>query len=483
MERCGLDGEPLVETDEDPLIGRTIDRYRITGVLGGGAMGQVYAAEHEFLGSEHAVKILWGELACVQTVAKRFRREAKALSTLSDERIVAVTDFGTTDAGITFLVMDRLRGCPLSDVIAEAPLEPNRVRDIASQIAGALAVAHDGGFVHRDLKPANVMILAGDKVKLLDFGIAKNIAAEDSDELTAAGVVIGTPAYMAPEQIEQKTVGPAADLYSLGVIMFAMLTGERPFTGTPQQILLKQIAEDAPELPHADGLGPVAQRLLQKAPEDRYRSAAEVMSAVEGPLDGAPMPRRSRWRAMSLVIAASMAVGALAFFLRPPTDVPTAPLEVIAEIEAPSVPPPPISPKPLESPPIVDERPAPTKKPSVRRRKKRPARRRDSKPAPARLAAPKPTVAPPSAEVPPSTDAPANAPSPAMCREMLEAVSARLGRASDVLPKAELVAFEDRYLSLSLSLTDTMTGEETRDLYVSATRLADALAQAIEANR
>ena len=437
MERCGLDGEALVETDADPMIGETVDRYRIEGHLGDGAMGQVYAGRHEFLGSEHAIKILWGELACVKTIAKRFHREAKALSQLRHQRIVSVTDFGTTEAGISFLVMDRLHGRPLSEVIGEhAPLPPDRARRITRQIAEGLVAAHEGGFVHRDLKPANVMLLDGDEVRLLDFGIAKKLSAEDSQELTANGVVIGTPAYMAPEQISDGEVGPPADLYSLGVILFAMLTGELPFRGDTQQTLLKQIAEAPPVPPHAEGLGPIATRLLEKSPAKRFTSARTLLDALapDAPAPPSiqtaqlvPPPNRMPWIGLAALAAIAVALVVWSTWSVAP---PAAPEHASAPHAAAKTP-------PAEPEGGDDDEPT-------------------------NIAAPAPEAAPAPSLEPRPRRRPKPPPTVAALQARLDRINVLMVGASARMPRAKLVAFEDRYLALSTALSPSMSADGAR---------------------
>ncbi|MCZ7684845.1 MAG: serine/threonine protein kinase [Sandaracinaceae bacterium] len=196
---CPLDGGPL-RALPDPLIGRTIGgRYVITDRIGAGGMGIVYRARHEVVGRDVAIKFLSPDLAMELNNRQRFLREAKAANRIDHEHIIDITDYGETDDGLVYLVMEYLDGEPLSKVIARGPLAPYRALDIAMQMAAALARAHELDVVHRDIKPDNVYVLTrtvgGDFIKLLDFGLAK---MKGEMRLTASGAVFGTPEYMAP---------------------------------------------------------------------------------------------------------------------------------------------------------------------------------------------------------------------------------------------------------------------------------------------
>jgi serine/threonine-protein kinase len=294
VERCGIDGELLVEAEGDPLVGKTIDRYFIEERLGGGGMGLVYRAKHTTLHRGYAVKILFGEMASNRQIAERFRREARALSQIDHPNIVAVSDFGETAGGLLFLVMELVGGAPLAALIEESrahgpPFAPARAARIVHQIATGLAEAHRLGFVHRDLKPANVMIVQrgnGELAKILDFGIV-GIARVEGDAtapspLTKAGFILGTPAYMAPEQIGAASVGPAADLYALGVILYELLAGKPPFRGTLERILVEKLSRAPDPLRSFDGLDDLAMQLLERDPELRPRTAQEVIDRLAG---------------------------------------------------------------------------------------------------------------------------------------------------------------------------------------------------------
>jgi serine/threonine-protein kinase len=295
---CPDDGTPLqadstiaVDINVDPLIGRTLDeKYRLDERLGTGGMGTVYRATHLLIDRPVAIKLLNPRFVEDEAAQARFRREARAAGRLQHSNAVAVTDFGRTSDGFVYIVMELLEGRTLRDVLArEAPLDPARAVSMTLQISGAVAAAHEAGIIHRDLKPANIFIVqrkdAPPFVKVLDFGIAKlaadTIDDDDPKTLTAVGVMIGTPKYMSPEQCEGGPLTPASDVYSLGIILYEMLTGTTPFTGTsPLAIALKHSTEE-PRSPREwvvtipPALEEVVLGALQKNPENRPQNAAE----------------------------------------------------------------------------------------------------------------------------------------------------------------------------------------------------------------
>src|SRR5262245_25713737 len=221
-------------------------------------MGCVYRATHTVLPREYAIKVLFRDFASNATQIERFRREAQAASTMSHQNIVSVADFVALPNGLTFIVMELVAGRTLERAIqSEAPFSPLRTANIAKQVAAGLGEAHRMGFVHRDVKPSNIMLGQGPKgeqVKILDFGVVGIGQTPIAARLTAIGHIIGTPTYMAPEQVHDPGVGPPADLYALGVIMFEMLAGEPPFTGVDRtEVFIKHISVAPPQLPPADG--------------------------------------------------------------------------------------------------------------------------------------------------------------------------------------------------------------------------------------
>lgn len=275
----------------DPLVGHTLDdKYYLEARLGIGGMGTVYRARHLLIDRPVAVKVLNQRFVEDEAARIRFRREARAAGRLQHTNAVTVTDFGESRDGYVYLVMELLEGRTLRDVLAkEAPLDAARSVSLMLQISAAVAAAHEAGIIHRDLKPANIFIVQRAEVpavvKVLDFGIAK-LAAESLDEeeavaLTQIGVMIGTPRYMSPEQCDGAELTPAADVYSLGVILYEMLTGAVPFSGTsPLAIAMKHKGE-LPRAPREfvatipPALEQVVLHTLEKRPRDRPANAAE----------------------------------------------------------------------------------------------------------------------------------------------------------------------------------------------------------------
>src|SRR6266576_1823219 len=242
---CPSDHTPLqadatiADVPVDPLIGRTFEgKYRLDELLGGGGMGTVYRATHLLIDRPVALKVLSQRFVGDQTAQQRFRREARAAGRMQHPNAVTVTDFGATEDGYLYIVMEMLEGRTLRDLVAhEAPLDPARAVSIMLQACAAVGAAHEAGLIHRDLKPANIFIEQRPNlpatVKVLDFGVAKFFVEEHDDDyntLTQVGAIIGTPRYMSPEQCAgTASLTPAADVYSLGIILYEMLTGVSPF--------------------------------------------------------------------------------------------------------------------------------------------------------------------------------------------------------------------------------------------------------------
>ncbi len=286
---CLADGAVLQRTD-DPLLGQVLaGKYRIEEKIDEGGMGAVYRATHILMEKTVAIKVLHPALAADDNIVARFTREAKAASRISHPHALTVTDFGESENGVVFLVMEYLRGRTLKDVVrSEGHLPLSRAVEIIRQVCGALDAAHAEGVVHRDLKSDNIMLeetQGGDWAKVLDFGIAKiteKVGAQDPG-LTAPNLIIGTPQYMSPEQCSQASeIDSRSDTYSLGVILYEMLAGHVPFTGdSPTAIMMQHlqdappsILEERPDLPPA--VGNVVARALAKNPEERYQSAGEL---------------------------------------------------------------------------------------------------------------------------------------------------------------------------------------------------------------
>jgi eukaryotic-like serine/threonine-protein kinase len=302
---CVKDGQPLVPVNQ--LIGQVLDeRYRIDAIIGQGGMGVVYRATHIHIDTEYAVKVLNPELVSNQTAIERFRLEAKAAGRIRHPNAVQVTDFGITPEGVVYLVMELLAGSSLRKLLDEtAPFRVERVREILLQICGAVEAAHHKGIIHRDLKPDNILVSQSngqETIKVLDFGIAKlkEQAAFPALKapLTQAGTLIGTPEYMSPEQCQGHALDPRADVYSIGVMLYEMLSGQLPFSGTGTiDIVFKHLYEPVrplrelvPELPSA--VEDVVLRALQKAPEQRQASAAQLSAEFRSATGAEPRAPR-----------------------------------------------------------------------------------------------------------------------------------------------------------------------------------------------
>ena len=277
---CPFDGTQL-EVPSDPWIGKTLDnRYQITWKIGEGGMGRVYGAVQFHPERRVAIKILPRDSLKDPTMRERFNREGMAAAMIQHEHIVQMYDAGETDDGIPYLVMELLRGTSLMDRIRKGPIETKGVVSILMQVCEALGPVHALGIVHRDLKPGNIFLAdngkSPDHVKILDFGIA---LLQDKPRLTDKNLVIGTPEYIAPEQVLGKNLGPATDLYSLGGIAYEMLSGRPPFgDASPTELLVKHVNEKprsldslSPRVPEA--LSSIIMRLLEKDPSRRYADA------------------------------------------------------------------------------------------------------------------------------------------------------------------------------------------------------------------
>src|ERR1051325_3102906 len=239
---------PTTLSVADPFVGRTVDeKYIVEERLGAGGMGAVYRARHLSMDRPVAIKFLQQRLVEDEAARLRFQTEARAAVKLRHANAVSVTDFGETAEGWVYIVMELLEGRTLREILTrEAPLETARAISFMLQTSAAVAAAHEAGIIHRDLKPSNILVTqSADQpavVKVLDFGIAK-VAADKFDEdenMVQTSTVIGTPRYMSPEQYNGFELTPATDVYSLGVILYEMLTGMAPFTAsTPAEIAQK----------------------------------------------------------------------------------------------------------------------------------------------------------------------------------------------------------------------------------------------------
>jgi serine/threonine protein kinase len=283
------------------LAGALLGSYRITDEVSSGGMGTIYRARHELLGRDAAVKVLRAELTRDPELVDRFFTEARAATAIRHPSIIEVFDFGYTEAGEAYLVMELLEGQSLHACLkAQSPagLPEAQAVHIARSLANALVAAHGKGIVHRDLKPANIFLVPdleqpfGIRPKVLDFGIAKLLDATGAAigrKHTIDGTLIGTPRYMAPEQARAASqIDHRADLYSLGCILYEMIVGEAPFPngGSGEVIAMHLFGEVTPPRERVPGVSPeldaVILRLLQKEPSDRYASAAELAKALSG---------------------------------------------------------------------------------------------------------------------------------------------------------------------------------------------------------
>ena len=272
---------------EEKYVGSVInDRYKVLKLVGSGGMGSVYLAEHEILRKKVAIKILHYEQSKRKDTVERFKREAIAASNIGQDNIVDVTDFGYTEEGNAYFVMEYVEGRSLADIMKEQRVLPLEFAvSVASQIAVALYSAHGKGIIHRDLKPENILLTNKDGnypfVKIVDFGISK-ILQDDvrPDErlrtLTKSGAIFGTPEYMSPEQAAGESVEPASDIYSLGVIMYEMLTGRLPFFDDNYMKILHKHQYEFPELPSninpdiQPEVNAIIMKCLEKKPFNRY---------------------------------------------------------------------------------------------------------------------------------------------------------------------------------------------------------------------
>ena len=291
------DSDALDSTPIDPMSGRVLGgRYRLADRLGQGGMGTVYRALHTLMDKPVAVKILRGELATDAEAVARFHREAKSASRLDHDHCIRVTDFGQSDEGLLYLVMELLDGVSLGQVVRRGPMPSARAASIGVAIAEALAHAHEQGIVHRDLKPDNVFLARRPRgrelVKVLDFGLAKLVHDGTlGPSITRDGTVFGTPEYMAPEQAQGEKLDGRTDIYALGIILYQAVTGEVPFASSNFVALLTKHVSDAPRPPRqlrpdldiSPDLEEVILRCLEKDRDDRFPTAQALAEAL-GPI-------------------------------------------------------------------------------------------------------------------------------------------------------------------------------------------------------
>jgi serine/threonine-protein kinase len=337
--------------------GRPFDgRYRLLGPLGTGGMATVYLAEDESLGRKVAIKILAERYAEDEQFVERFRREARSAAGLNHPNIVQIYDRGEAE-GTYYIAMEHLEGRSLKDIIAaEAPLKPDRTIDISLQILQALRFAHAHGVVHRDIKPHNIILAADGRPKVTDFGIARAGAAS---QMTEVGSIIGTAQYLSPEQARGQPVQPQADIYSLGVVLYEMLTGRVPFEGdSAVAIAFRHVSE--PPTPPSElnplvppALEQVVMRALAKDPARRYASADEMSADLERVRHG--LAPAAETQAFTEVISDPVPIAAAATAVALPPTAPTrvyAPPPAAATMAEEWAPPPPDAPPPRRRRPL-----------------------------------------------------------------------------------------------------------------------------------
>jgi eukaryotic-like serine/threonine-protein kinase len=322
------------------MIGTTLGHHRIVRQLGSGGMGEVYAAEDLELGREVAIKVLPEALAMDDERRTRLEREARAAAALNHPNIVTLHSVERVGNAV-FLTMELVDGRPMSDLIPRGGMPIDRLLKFAIPLVDALTAAHQRGVIHRDLKPSNVMVTVDERVKVLDFGLAKikeEVAGPfasslTTQEVTGEGHIVGTAAYMYPEQAEGKAIDQRSDVFSLGVMLYEMATGERPFKGTTSISVISAILKETPrpvtevrsDLPRE--FGRIVKRCLMKDPEQRFQSAKDLRNDLtllkEDISSGEPSPTETRltsqlsqtWIRRVLLIACVAAVVSTSWFI------------------------------------------------------------------------------------------------------------------------------------------------------------------------
>ncbi|MEE8549736.1 MAG: serine/threonine-protein kinase, partial [Gemmatimonadota bacterium] len=272
---------PAFQEEPDPhgLIGRTVSHYEVVELLGAGGMGVLYKATDTRLGRTVALKFLPPQWGLDGAFKARFEREARAVAALDHPNVCNIHEIGETEQGQLFIAMAYYEGETVREKIARGPIDVDEALELATQAASGLAAAHAAGLTHRDIKPANLMVTEEGVLKILDFGLAKTADAT----VTEAGMRLGTPAYMSPEQTRGEEVDSRTDLWSLGVVLYEMLTAQRPFRADSNSAVINAIRHEEPEQPGElregvpEELARLVLRLLSKDPETRY-AGAELLS-------------------------------------------------------------------------------------------------------------------------------------------------------------------------------------------------------------
>ncbi|HEY9225474.1 MAG TPA: serine/threonine-protein kinase, partial [Gemmatimonadaceae bacterium] len=308
-------GRQPAQLGADPLLESTVGHYRIDARLGQGGMGIVYRATDLRLRRTVALKLLRTQSPDDPRAKERLLAEARAAAALDNANICTIYEVGETAEQVPFIAMAFYSGETLEQVLHRGPLPIATAIDYATQIARGLGAAHQRGIIHRDIKPANVVVTADGVLKLLDFGIARNVDVGASHD----GVTPGTIAYMSPEQVTSRAIDPRSDLWSLGIVLYEMCTGARPFGGEHAGAILYAILHESP--PPANTLRPeipgrvasIIERLLAKDPAQRHNDAEELISDLTSPTRAdVRTPRTRRPRRALWLAAAVLGVGALA---------------------------------------------------------------------------------------------------------------------------------------------------------------------------
>ncbi len=329
------------------MIGQTLSHYKVLEKIGSGGMGEVYLAEDTKLSRKVALKVLPPEMAENAERRARFEREAKAVAALNHPNIVTIYSVEEAE-GVHFITMELVKGKTLSELIPKKGMPLNKFFEVAIPLADAVSAAHEQGIIHRDLKPDNLMVSDEGSLKILDFGLAKlkpehaedGISELPTQSATGEGRILGTVAYMSPEQAEGKNIDHRSDIFSMGIILYEMVTGERPFKGDTAASLLAAILKDKPQsaaevnpdIPR--DLGKIIRRCLVKDTEHRYQTAKDVRNELEelkqevdsgdfvtAAQVATPVIRRGK-RIWLLIAAAILAVGigAASWFFFSPTE-------------------------------------------------------------------------------------------------------------------------------------------------------------------
>jgi serine/threonine protein kinase len=294
VQYCAHDGATLRDLEgeaEDPMIGRVLDgRWRIEEKLGEGGMGSIYLASQQSVGRQVAIKTLRTALSDSEEFVDRFMQEARVTTTISHPHCVTILDFGKTDNGLLYLAMELLEGEPLSERLSRGRLPLEQSLQIGIQVASALAAAHDHNIIHRDLKPENIFVLdiTDDStfIKVLDFGISKDL--DDDQGMTKTGQLFGTPQYMSPEQCRGEDLDGRSDIYSLGCILYELISGRPPFqSDKSMNILVAHVQEEIPPLdevtdrPLPEGVVRAVMAMLSKEPSERPATAKAVRTRLK----------------------------------------------------------------------------------------------------------------------------------------------------------------------------------------------------------